>query len=62
MVLKETILGRELRALDTMNNLERWMTSSTLGHDLKTLDAMNNLELLIISMTRDSVSSDLLMQ
>ena len=55
-------LCHELKALDAMNSSELWMTCSTLGHDLRALDAMNNSELLIIYMTWDPVSSNLLMQ
>ena len=55
-------LCHELKALDAMNSSELWMTCSTLGHDLRALDAMNNLELLIIYMTWDPVSLNLLMQ
>ena len=54
-------LGRELKALDSMNNSELWMACSTLGHDLKVLDAMNNSKLLIMCMTGGLMSLDLLM-
>ena len=54
-------LGRELKALDSMNNSELWMACSTLGHDLKALDAMNNSKLLIMCMTGGLMSLDLLM-
>ena len=53
-------LGRELKALDAMNNLDLWMTCSTLGHDFRPLDAMNSLELLIICTTQDPMILDLL--
>ena len=35
-------LGRELKALDSMNKSKLWMTCSTMGLDFRTLDAMNN--------------------
>ena len=35
------IIGHEVKALDTMNNLKLWMTGSTLSHELKALDALN---------------------
>ena len=54
-------LGRELKALDAINNLGLWMTCFILGRDLRALDVMNNLELLIICMTQDPVSLYLLM-
>ena len=54
-------LGHELKALDSMNSSELWMTSSTLGHDLKALDAKNNSKLLIICTIEDLLSLDLLM-
>ena len=38
-------LGRELRALDVMNNLGIWMKRMTPCGEIKALDAMNNLEL-----------------
>ena len=34
-------LGRELRALDAMNNLGLWMTWTTSSYELKALDVMN---------------------
>ena len=49
-------LGCDLKALNVMNN-----TCFTLGHDLWALDSTNSSELLIISTTRDPISSDLLM-
>ena len=54
-------LGHELKALDSMNSLELWMTCSTLGHDLKALDAKNSSKLLIICTTEDLLSLDHLM-
>ena len=35
-------MGRELRALDDMNNSRLWMTRATQGRELKALDAMNS--------------------
>ena len=37
--------GRELKALDVMNNLGLWMAWLTLDRELKVLDVMNNLGL-----------------
>ena len=37
--------GRELRALDVMNNSGLWIIEITLGHELRALDAMNNSRL-----------------
>ena len=54
-------LGHELKALDSMNSSDLWMTCSTLGHDLKALDAKNSSKLLIICTTEDLLSLDLLM-
>ena len=51
-------LGRELKVLDAMNNLELWMTCSTLDYDLRPLDAINSAKLLIICMTQDPMSLD----
>ena len=38
-------LGRELKALNAMNNLELSMTGKTTGHGLNTIDIMNNSSL-----------------
>ena len=38
-------LGRELRALDAMNNSGLWLTLTTLGIEMKDLNVMNNLGL-----------------
>ena len=38
-------LGRELRALDAMNNSGLWITWATMGRELRALDAMNNVGL-----------------
>ena len=34
-------LGYELRALDSMNNFDLFLTRNTLGHELRALYAMN---------------------
>ena len=36
------ILGRELKDMDDLNNLELWMIWTILDHELKALDVMNN--------------------
>ena len=40
--------GRELKALDAMNNSSLWMTRVTPSDELKALDAINNSELWMI--------------
>ena len=40
--------GRELKALDAMNNSGLCMTRATPSGELKALDAINNLELWMI--------------
>ena len=42
------ILGRDLSALDAMNNSGLWMTRATLGGKLKALDTINNSKLWMI--------------
>ena len=37
--------GRELKALDAMNNLLLLVTRKTTGHELNVVDTMNNLGL-----------------
>ena len=38
-----TNLGRELKALNAMNNSRMWMTRMTPGRELRVLDAMKSL-------------------
>ena len=35
-------MGRELRAIDVMNNLVSWLIRMTIGCEPSALDAMNN--------------------
>ena len=49
-------LRRELRALDTINNLRLWLTSITLSRELKALDAIHNSWLLMICLWVMSLS------
>ena len=38
-------VGRELRVLDAMNNIQLWLTWTISCRELKTLNAMNNFGL-----------------
>ena len=40
--MTRTTPGRELKALDAMNNLNLWLTRMTLGYELRVPDDMND--------------------
>ena len=44
--------GRELKALNVMNNSGLWMIAMIPGHELRALDAMNSSRLWLICISR----------